>query len=568
MLVELRIENFALIERLDIELGAGLNVITGETGAGKSIILSALSLILGERATDGLIREGCDSLAVEAVFFRVNSRLTDVFAHYNLPGVDEDSLVIKREVRRNGRNRCFVNNQTVTLGVLKDIGDHLVDLHGQHEHQSLLHPEKQREILDAYGNNDRLLERVRVAYGNYKTTIHDLKILRSESAQFTEQQNFYQRQLDELIVLDLKAGEEEKLIQESELLSHTEKIAELCESITLYFDDSEASLNLIPALGVISKNLSEISAVKPEFKALVEKIDQAREALEEVSLTTESFSAALTFDPSRLEQIESRLATIQRARKQYNRTIEDLIAYQEELSDKLADYGTFHQTEQKLLAQGKIEKEALEKTLSELSASRSQAKTKLERDLIRVAKQLAMNNASFEIVLKKFESNKGFTMSDGVTYRVSPKGLEEVEFLFSANPGVSLKPLAKVASGGEISRLMLALKTVIATEDLISTLIFDEIDVGIGGQVAHVVAEKLAGVSQKHQVVVITHLAQIAGRASQHYLVEKTLTSGPPQVRIRGLSEEERVNEIARMLGGKESSSSALQHAREMIAHD
>jgi len=551
MLTELRIRNFALIDQLSVRLGPGLNVLTGETGAGKSIIVGALSLLLGERASSDVVRSGENRASVEGVF-EVDGR-EDLARLLDERGIDADegTIVLKREVAAEGRSRAWVNGSPATAGLLGEIGRMLVDLHGQHEHQTLLRRDEQRAILDAYAGNAALLAEVRGAHGltvQLRREVADLERRRREALQRADYLRF---QADEIEQATLVPGEEEALEEEAQRLSHSEELTSL--SNQLYDALTGSDRSVVGSLGGLSRALDHLVRIDPAQESSRELYDTAYFALQELGDRMERYAQTVEHDPQRLDQIRRRQDLIFRLRTKYGGTVEEVAAIGRQAREELdlVDGAGFEIAAlQKRLDAAAAE---LGRLAAELTARRTKAAGKMAKEVNAVLPDLGMAGGRFEVAHLPLAEPAAF-------------GAEETEFRVSLNRGFDPKALSYVASGGEMSRIMLALKTILARLDSVPTLVFDEVDAGIGGRVALQVGEKMREVAGSHQVFAITHLPQIASRATVHLLVSKhDRPDGKTATEVAALDDDERVREIARMLGGDPESAVSLEHARELL---
>lgn len=550
MLIELRVENFAIIERLSVRLEPGLNALTGETGAGKSIIVDALSLLLGERASAESVRTGADRAVVEGVF--------DVAAR---PGVrallaeqgiaDEDGLLIlRREVAVEGRNRAWVNGSATTAGFVGELGGRLVDLHGQHEHQTLLRPEEQRAILDAYGGHSDLAADVAAAHERLRDATDQLETLDRRRREIEQRADFLRFQVDEIEKAALRPGEDDALDEEANRLEHSEDLARLSEMLHqgLYADES----SVIEQLGRLRRELEQLLRIDPSQESARELADGAYYALEELGRQMGDYAAGVEHDPARLEEIRRRQDLIFRLKTKYGEAIQDILETGRRAREELDTLDGASFERRRLEEAVGAAADALRDLANELSEKRRDAAARLASDVMEVLPEVGLAAGRFEVTLDS---------EDGITAH----GAERVTFLVALNVGLDARPLARVASGGELSRVMLALKTILARVDRVPTLVFDEIDAGIGGRVGVQIGAKLRQVAEHHQVFVITHLPQIAARAHHHVLVEKMEHEGTTLTRLTELDAEERVRELARMLGGDPESATSIQHARELL---
>ena len=550
MLIELRIENFAVIERLSVRLEPGLNVLTGETGAGKSIIVGALSLLLGERASSEAVRAGADRAIVEGVF-DVEER-EDVVALLDGQGLttEEGLLILRREVATEGRNRAWVNGSASTAGLVGELGSRLVDLHGQHEHQALLRLDAQREILDAFAGQTETAGQMRRAHADLAEARAALSELEARRREIAQRADFLRFQLKEIEDAAVDPGEEESLEEESRRLEHSEDLARLSEGLHQSLYAGETSVAEV--LGGLRRDLDELVEIDPSQEALRELLETAYYNVEELGRRMADYASGVEHDPGRLNEIQRRRDVLYRLRNKYGPTLEDVVAT-----------GRAAREELNLLEGASFERKALEKRVREaeeavaevagrLTRGREQAGARLAEEVMAVLPKLGLKGGRFEVALDPLPE-------PGAT------GAERVEFLVAVNVGFEPRSLARVASGGELSRVMLALKTILARVDAVPTLVFDEIDAGIGGRVAVQVGDELRKVAGHHQVFAITHLPQIASRADHHLLVLKGEVGGMSRTGLEELQGDERVRELARMLGGDPESETSLDHARELL---
>ena len=550
MLSELRIRNFALIDRLSVRLGPGLNVLTGETGAGKSIVVGALSLLLGERASADVVRAGEDRASVEGVFDVTGrddlARLLDERGFEPEDGI----LVLKREVAVEGRSRAWVNGSPTTASVLGELGRALVDLHGQHEHQTLLKREEQRAILDAYAGNEALAHEVAAAHRAVLELRRELDALETRRRAAAERADFLRFQADEIEKAALKADEEEALEDEARRLSHSEELTTLAAGLHRALGGGDGAL--VGRLASLHRSIDQLVRIDGAQESLRELYDTAYYALEEMAQRMEAYGAGIEHDPARLEEIRRRQDVIFRLKTKYGQTLAEVIekgrAARAELD--LVDGAGFEATA--LRKRMDAAEEELGRLAGDLSRRRAAAMEKLAGEVNGVLPELGMAGGIFRALALPLASP-------------GAHGAEEVEFRVALNKGFDPKPLAGVASGGELARIMLALKTILARLDAVPTLIFDEVDTGIGGRVALQVGDKMREVAGSHQVFAITHLPQIASRAHLHLLVSKRERDGRTATDVQALDASERVQEIARMLGGDPESAVSLEHARELL---
>lgn len=550
MLIELRIRNYAVIDRLTLRIGPGLNVLTGETGAGKSIVVGALSLLLGERASTEVVRAGGDRATVEGVF-DVGER-PKILAFLADHGIEPDDglLILRREVASEGRSRAWINGSPATAGMLGEVGRQLVDMHGQHEHQTLLRGDEQRAILDAYAGTGALVAEVRAAHRRLREAETRLAALERKRRETEQQAEFLRHQVQEIEQAKLREGEEEELEEEANRLDHAEELATL--SGRLYQSLYAAEDAIVSRLAELRRTLEQLVRIDPTQAEALELFEPAYINLEELGRLVGRYQASVEYDPGRLDEIRRRQDLIYRLKTRFGPELKDVI-----------EAGQRARAALDLLDGAAFERRALEREVEEaratlhdlaarLRAERQDAAARLSTEIMALLPEVGLGGGHFEVGLIELAE-------------VGADGAEQVEFRVALNAGFEPRPLARVASGGELSRVMLALKTVLASHDRIPTLVFDEIDTGIGGQIGHRVGEKLRQVADQHQVFVITHLAQIACRADNHFRVEKGTVDGVTATTVVHLEGEERVRELARILGGDPESAASLEHARELL---
>ncbi|MGE0160628.1 MAG: DNA repair protein RecN [Gemmatimonadales bacterium] len=550
MLVELRIRDYAVVEDLSLELGPGLNVLTGETGAGKSIIVGALSLLLGERASSSVVRAGAERATVEAVFDVQSAPDLEKLLDEQGFRAEDGLLILRREVAAAGRSRAWVNGSPATAGVAGEIGRALVDLHGQHEHQTLLRSADQRAILDAFGGALETAARVAKLHADLQHEKGALEEREQRVREIEARADFLRFQLDEIDGARIEPAEDEALETEAKRLEHASELAEGASALhdALYAADGSVADRLAEA----RKALERWAAVDPDLSAEVERLAEAALVVEDVGRRIGDYASGVEHDPGRLERVRARLDRLFRLRRKYGPELADVLAAAQRVRSELADLEDAEHDLGELKKRVDATADELRTAAGELGALRRRAADGLGSAVATVLPELGLPGASFEVRLTEHES-------------ISAGGAEVVEFLVSTNPGFDLMPLARIASGGELSRVMLALKSVLAEVDRVPVLVFDEIDAGVGGLVAAAVAAKLGEVATRHQVFVVTHLAQVASRAEQHLFVEKLSKDGLTAAGVRPLAGEARVQEIARMLGGDPDSAKSRAHARELL---
>jgi DNA repair protein RecN (Recombination protein N) len=552
MLRELRIRNFAVVENVTVTFGPGLNVLTGETGAGKSILIDAILLVRGARAQTDVIRADAEAATVEAVFdLPRGSGAADVLGDAGL-SADEGEVVIRRELTRAGRHRAFVSDSPVTVALLERLGDHLVDVHGQHEHQRLLEPARQLEVLDRFAEVDDLAEQVASLCAKFRAGRDDVERTRSAERDRVQREDLLRFQVSELDAARLRVGEEEALRAERRRAQHAERFAAGLAEVAVLLD--EESHSVTTGLTRAMRVLGDLGRLDPAFAAPVEGLAAARVHVEDVLEALRALRDGLHVEPGRLEAIDDRLDALVRLKRKYGDSEEAMLHHREQAAaelDRLARHDEVLAAQERTLAELAAELTAAAEALSERRAG---AASRLAAQAEKQMRALGMDRAVFRIALERAPAAQ-----------ITPRGLDRVAFELSTNPGEEVRPLARVASGGELSRTMLALEAVLARADRVPTLIFDEVDAGIGGGVAAVVGQTLVAAAQGRQVLCVTHLAPIAALAQHHVRVTKTVRGGRTRAAVTALAGDERVAEIARMMGGEAGSAAALDHARELL---
>ena len=561
MLKELSIKNFAIIDQLRVEFGPGLNVLTGETGAGKSIVVDALNLALGERASTDLVRTGSDEAVVEAAFDLNGSgarAVTGILVEQGIGMEKGEDLIIRRVISSSGKNKIYINGSLANLATLAAVGRHLADIHGQHEHQSLLALDQQMEMLDSFGGLHGIRAEVAEAYGKLMGVRKKLAELETGERDRAQREDLLRYQRNEIEAAQLKEGEDEELANEQRVLANAEKLAGLARAAdeALYTGDGSVLSGLKRAI----TSVREIAAIDEKLGPVLELLDSGRAQIDEAARDMSSYAERVEFDPQRLESIGDRLDLIQKLKKKYGSSIREINDFGVQAAIGLARMEQSTEEIEKLKSEIQAVKFGLTEKANELTKKRSAAARELEKKVEVELGHLGMKRSQFAV---KVEQEAGGDTLDGL--KLGPRGADRVEFLISPNPGEEPRPLAKIASGGELSRIMLALKTILVEGDPIPTLVFDEVDAGIGGAVADEVGKKLRKIAARRQVFCITHLAQIASMATSHYGVAKAVKRDRTSTEVRLLGDRERVDEIARMLGGKTITGTTLKHAEEMI---
>lgn len=553
MLSFLKIKNIALIDELNLEFSTGLNLLTGETGSGKSIIVDSLSALTGERVSSDLIKSGETEARIEGLFSITPNK--EFYEICDESGVEiDDEIIVRRELSATGKNRIFVNNQLVTQTFLRKIGTYLVDIHGQGEQATLFNQTTHLEILDEYAELENLREKTAAEFNIFSAIENELKMLHADEAQKLQLLDVLQFQVEEIRKVNLQIVEDEQLEEEKRRLNNSEKLSKLTdESYALLYENEEATLT---TLEKIVRRVRELSEFESSFQDYLESLDATEALLEDLAFTIRDFRSSLEFSPERLEEIENRLAEISRLKRKYGGSIESVLAHLKESEERLSRIEDASLTEKELQKKLEKTKQNFLKAARDLHEQRVTSAKQFEKQVEKNLKAVSLEKARFEVRFTADETNhKSFTA----------KGFDHIEFYFSANVGESVKPIAKVASGGETSRLMLILNTTTSLTTSGKTMVFDEIDAGIGGRVAEAVGLKLKELSKNQQVLCVTHQPQVASLATHHFVVSKEVVGNKTKVFIKELDETARIEEIARMLAGEKITESARNHAKEML---
>ncbi|MDP1678153.1 MAG: DNA repair protein RecN [Bacteroidota bacterium] len=566
MLKNLLIKNYALIEEISVDFSSGLTIITGETGAGKSILIDALGLLLGERASTEMIRTGAEKAIVEGVFLvKGIKQVADI-----LRGSENDiteEIIVRRELTTKGQSRCFVNDSPVSVSLLKEIGDVLVDLHGQHEHQSLLRPETHIDFLDDFGGYEKEIISYQTVFRSLAELTSKKRELQNQEDQLKAKKSLYDFQIKEIDAVNPQPGEEDQLESELKILENTEKLSELTSGIhkLLYEDEVSVRDSLIKA----RKMLEQLTEIDGTFHESVGEARSAEVIVEELSKQVQNYASRIEFNPERLEKIRERLGALSLLKKKYGGTIDLLIEFRKKIGEEFKFAENFD------VELSKLEKE-LESLRTDcgakanlLSQKRKEISKKLEQAIISSIADLGIQKAKFTTVIQQRtvdKSNSALSVKVGnQLVEATSKGVDHVEFFISTNVGEDIKPLIKVASGGEVSRIMLALKGALADSDKTPLLIFDEIDTGVSGRIGQSVGLSLKKLSKHHQVIAITHLPQIAGLADSHFAVEKIEANKKTITSLRKLENDERIKEVAKLLSGSDVTEAGLKSAKELM---
>lgn len=549
MLAQLFIRNIAVIEKASIDLEKGFTVLTGETGAGKSIIIDAIHAVLGERTSKELVRTGTDSASVSALFTGLDEDTLSLLDQLSLPREEDGSLLIQRDIRLEGRSTCKINGAPATVSMLKQLGPRLVTIHGQHESYELLSPEVHMEYLDSFAGLESLLAEYQAAYRTLRETQRQLEALQTDEGEKARLSDLLHYQIDEIEAANVRVGEREELEAQRELIRNSEKIASALELLRGLLSGDEESEGLLAGISQAAAQAGRVAAYLPELAEASQKLQEAGYLLEDVDAILHG--TAVDFDPALQESIEERLDLLYKLGLKYGGSEEKILEYLEDCRIRLHQIEFSDEERERLEAQYETQKTAAIALAKELSEQR---KTASKQFIFQVKGELAFLNMpgiAFETEIQRVPLNH--------------MGCDKLQFLVSANKGEPPKPMSKIASGGELSRIMLAIKTVLSGKDKVDTLIFDEVDTGISGAAANKVGQKLKQVSQNRQVLCITHLAQIAALADHHFLISKHVEGERTYTQVQGLDFEGRKREVARIIGGDQVTDLQLEMAGEML---
>jgi len=564
MLLELSIRNFAIIKQVTISFRKGLNILTGETGAGKSIIIDALGLLLGERSSTDFVRYGEKRAEVEGLFeLKAGHPAIQICEGFGVQ-VDQDGmLVVRRDISAQGKSIIRLNGQLVTLAMLRELGPWLVTVHGQHDAHALLQADKHITWLDAFGEKQLLTAKQEYAalYQAYRKARADLERMSKNEREMMQRVDLLSYQLREIEAASLQPGEDEKLLTQRKKWAHHEKVYAGMQAAYRALNGDQRGMEW---LGHAMSELERVQQYDENLAPIVEAVQTAYYQVEDVVHQLRSFQNHYDFDPEQLSEVERRLDTIQTLKRKYGKSVDEILEYAATIQDELEEIEHYDDRLQQL--QGKVcELEAdLAVEALELSMIRRECAKQLAAAIEQQLKELHMERARFSIDVRQVPDENGIEV-EGSRCHVDENGVDFVEFMISPNPGEPLRPLAKIASGGELSRVMLAIKTILADTEQVGTLIFDEVDTGVSGRAAQAIAEKLARVGVNRQVLCITHLPQVASLADAHFYIKKDMNDQETATSVNYLTEEERVKELARMLGGAAVTEKTAEHAREMI---
>lgn len=561
MIKSLYIKNFALIDELEVQFGEGLNILTGQTGAGKSIIIGALNMILGERADTEVIRHGSNKAIAEATIKMVPIREIEELLSYNEIEVN-DYLILRREIRQTG-SRAFINDTPVNIGILKALGDLLVDLHGQHDHQLLLKEENHRAMIDSFEEVQPVLTQYQQEFSELKSLRNQLTLLQKREHALLEKTELYRFQVQELENAKLNAGEELELKDEMNLLDNAEILNQKAAAISELVNQDDP--NIIQLLNHLKLNLEDLSRIEAEFESYLAEINQARVSVQEAVHFAERYRNNIEFNPQRLEELRQRQAELNRIQKKYQRDVPTLINYLVTIKNELSIAENFDLEIEKLQNQVLTQSAKLAQSASKLHAIRIEVGQKLSSKIEHELSKLGIPHAQLKVSVEYVEQVGGWISINGKDLECTEFGSDFVRLFISTNKGESPKPLAKIASGGEISRVMLALKSILAKEQSLPVMVFDEIDTGISGEVSEKVGIAMRELSSHCQILAITHQPQIASQAHHHYKVLKVESEERTSTKIVALTEEQHIHEVASLMSGVEITTAALESAKQLI---
>ncbi len=565
MIKSLEIKDYALIEHINVEFGNGLNIITGETGAGKSILIDAMSLLLGERATTEVIRKGAPKSLVEGIFsVAENNKVKKLLEENEIEFSDE--LIMRREISLKGTNRCFVNDTPVSLNFIKEIGNYLVDIHGQHEHQSLLRTETHIDFLDEFGNYTSELTNYKVIYDLLNKAKRELNSLKEKESFLKEKTDIFSFQIKEIDSISPEDGEEDKLISELNIMENSEKLLELTSSIYQKIFDEEDSI--YDSLVKIKNKLDELSNIDSSFSENHSECETALTLIKDISQSVRDYNSKIDLEQENLDKIRERLSSINLLKKKYGGSVNSVLEFRKKIGNEF-DLATNYSENISALEE-QINKLRFDCGIAaeNISKKRKIIGNKIQNEVVDVLNLLGITNATFKVNINQIvcdKSDENFITFNKKNFRYYSSGYDEVEFFITTNQGEDPKSLSKVASGGEVSRIMLALKTILAKNDKLPLLIFDEIDTGVSGRVAQKVGQSLKSLASFHQIISITHLPQIAGLADHHFAVEKKFNSDRVVSDIRKLNKEERIKEVAKLMSGELISEASIKSAKELM---
>ena len=550
MLNQLSVRNVAVIDKLDINLHDGVSVLTGETGAGKSIIIDSINMILGDRANKELVRYGTDKAVVQAVFDAPKSVIN--ILEENDIDVEDGTVIITRQVTKEGKSVARINGMVVTLNILREISDRLINIHGQHDNQALLTPIRHITFLDAYADNEEYINRYKDILSKKREIEKKISSLEMDEQEKMQRIDLLEYQVNEIKKASLEKGEEDDLREQRDIYTNAEQITKSVNEAYMNLYEGDEIQSAYDGISIAVNEISQISDLNPQLKSIYDTLNEIMYSLEDTAHEIKEFGETVEFDEQTLNEIEERLDLISRLKRKYGNSIEEILAYLKKAESELNDIKLSDERTNELKEELKnITKELKEKG-NVLTQRRENAAKVLEENIEKSLHELNMEKSKFKVNIE----------NDGTFY---DNGMDKVEFLISTNPGEPLKPLVKIASGGELSRVMLAIKSILADSDGVDTMIFDEIDTGVSGKAAMSIAKKLAGIAKNKQVICITHLPQLTAMAHNHYLIQKNTDGELASTTLKELDEEGRELELARIIDGGEVTELALSHAKQML---
>ena len=550
MLRSLNIKNIAVIEKLDVAFHGGVTAFTGETGAGKSIIIDSINMILGARTSRELVRYGTNKAMVQGVFDP--NPVVKAFLEKNDIDTEEDGIIITRTLTKDGKSTARINDTVVTLAVLREAADKLINIHGQHDNQALLTPEKHINFLDAYADDAELLENYKAVYSQMREIKKKINAAALNEKERMQRIDILEYQIKEITGAKLVPGEEDELAGRRELLENAEKISSASEEAYANLYDMNDARSAYDLISIAVNAVGGISDVSPEIRKVYDRLNDAMYAVEEAAHDIHDFSENVEYDPQALNDTEERLDLISRLKKKYGQTIEEINSFGENAQKELDELIDYDELGEKLKKEFNEVAKKLKRAGIALSDKRRSAARELGDKIEKALSELDMDKSRFEVLV---ETSKNF----------EPNGIDKVELMISTNPGEPLKPLVKIASGGELSRVMLAIKSILAETDCVGTLIFDEIDTGVSGSASVKIARKLRKIGKTKQVICITHLPQMTAAADNHYLIKKNIKDNMAYTTLKELDEQGRIDEIARIIDGENATETAKKHAKELL---
>lgn len=546
MLEQLTIKNVAVIDKLDVSLKDGVTVLTGETGAGKSIIIDSINMILGSRANKELVRRGTDRAEVQAVFGMTEP--VRCVLEENEIDTDDDEVIITRRVTSEGKSTARINGTVVTLNMLREIADMLINIHGQHDNQALLDPQKHIQFLDAYAHSEQEIAEYRELYGKYRKTEKRINGLRTNEQEKEQKIEFLTYQINEINAAALVPGEEEELLAARKLLENAEKINICAQKAYAHLYEFPDGMSAYDMISTAVEAVAEIEELSPELASACEALRSAMYTVEDAAVEVRNFGSGVEFDARALDETEERLDLIHRLKRKYGSSVEDILSFAKKAQAELDDIVMSDERIKELEAELEEIISDMNSAAEKLSKKREEAARVLEKEIENALHELNMEKAKFSVKLER--------------QKPSANGIDNVEFMIATNPGEALKPLVRIASGGELSRVMLAIKSILAKSDSVETMIFDEIDTGVSGSAAQKIADKLKTIGREKQVICITHLPQLAASADNHFLIVKDVEGELASTSLEELNTDGRVRELARIVGG---GAAGEEYAREML---